>query len=124
MRKTTIAKMRRDGTVVEVLRDGTERPRPKTPMRPMTEAEVHAATIADADARPMTPDERKSARRVPRSKTLQRALGLTRDEFAALRADIDKGLAYLKAGRVRDFDTQDIVAQGRKLLARRRSRSG
>jgi antitoxin ParD1/3/4 len=44
-------------------------------------------------------------------------------ELAALRADIDKGLADIKAGRVRDFDTKDIVAQGRKLSARR-ARSG
>ena len=44
-------------------------------------------------------------------------------EFAALKADIAKGLADLKAGRVKDFDTKRIVARGRKLLARR-ARSG
>jgi hypothetical protein len=122
MRKTTTARMRPDGTVVEVLRDGTERPLPKTPMRPMTEAEVHAAAIADPDARPMAPEERKLARRVPRSRTLQRALGLTQDEFAALKADIDKGFADVEAGRVTDFDVKRIVAEGRKLLAQRSRR--
>jgi putative transcriptional regulator len=48
---TTAAKIRPDGTVVEILDDGTERPFPKTPMRPMTEAEVAAAAAADPDAR-------------------------------------------------------------------------
>jgi putative transcriptional regulator len=78
---TTTAKMRTDGTVVEVLSDGSERPFPKRPMRPMTETEIAAA--AAADARPMTPEELRTARRVPRVKTLRRALGLTQQEFAA-----------------------------------------
>jgi len=55
MSKTTItAKMRADGTIVEVLSDASERPFPDTPMRPMTEAEIEAAAAADPDARPMT----------------------------------------------------------------------
>jgi putative transcriptional regulator len=80
---TTTAKMRPDGTVVEVLENGSERPLPKTPMRPMSEAEIAAAAAADADARPMTPEQLKTARRVPRVRTLRRALGLTQEEFAA-----------------------------------------
>ena len=48
---------------------------------------------------------------------LKRAVQL--QEIAALKADIDKGLADLAAGRVEEFDTQKIVARGRKLLARR-----
>src|SRR5437764_14903824 len=84
MRKTTTtAKMRADGTVVEVMSDGSERLFPDTPMRPMTEAEIAAAAAADPDARPMTPEELAKARRVPRVKTLRRALGLTQQEFAA-----------------------------------------
>jgi putative transcriptional regulator len=80
---TTIARMRDDGTMVEVLADGTERPIPVTPMRPMTEAEVEAAAAADPDARPFTPEELEKARRVPRTKTLRRALGLTQEDFSA-----------------------------------------
>ncbi len=80
---TTTAKILADGTVVEVLDDGTERPFPNTPMRPMTEAEISAAAAADPDARPMTPDEMAKVRRVPRVKTLRRVLGLTQEEFAA-----------------------------------------
>ena len=80
---TTIARMRDDGSIVEVLAGGTERPVPATPMRPMTEAEVEAAAAADPDAPPFTPEELAKARRVPRTKTLRRALGLTQEEFAA-----------------------------------------
>jgi putative transcriptional regulator len=84
MNRTTItAKIRPDGTVVEVGGDGTERPFPPTPTRPMTEADIEAAAVADPDARPMTPDELRAARRVPRAKSLRRALGLTQEEFAA-----------------------------------------
>lgn len=79
---TIIAKMRPDGTVVELLPDGGECAFPKTPMRPMTEAEIHAAAMADPDAQPTTQEQRKTARRVPRIKTLRRALGLTQEEFS------------------------------------------
>ena len=41
------------------------------------------------------------------------------EELAALKADIDKGLADVAAGRVKDFDTDRIIARGRKLLADR-----
>jgi putative transcriptional regulator len=49
----------------------------------MTEAEIAAAAAADPDARPMTKEELQKARRIPRVKTLRRALGLTQEEFAA-----------------------------------------
>jgi len=81
-KKTTIAKIRSDGTVVEVLGDG-ERPFPDTPMRTMTEAQIKAAAAADPDAKPTTAEELRTARRVPRIKTLRRALNLTQQEFAA-----------------------------------------
>ncbi len=83
MSKTNItAKIRGDGAVVEILDDGSERAFPKTPMRPMTRAEITAAAAADRDARPMTLEELQTARRVPRVKTLRRALGMTQEEFA------------------------------------------
>jgi len=82
-RTTTFARTRADGTIVEVLEDGAERPFPRTPMRPMTEAEISAAAAADPDARPMTDAEWQAARKVPRTKTLRRALGLTQEEFGA-----------------------------------------
>lgn len=84
MKETIItARMHKDGTAVEVLPDGSERPFPEQPMRPMTEEEIHAAAISDPDARPMTEAELRNARRVPRVKTMRRALKLTQEEFSA-----------------------------------------
>ena len=80
--KIITARIRSDGRVVEVLKDGRERPFPPSTMRHMTEAEIVTAAEADPDARPMTPEQRRSARRVPRTKTLRRALSLTQEEFA------------------------------------------
>lgn len=50
---------------------------------------------------------------------IKRALQL--QELAALKGDIDKGLADVAAGRVKDFDADAIMARGRTLLARRSS---
>ena len=49
----------------------------------MTDEQVHAAALKDPDARPMTDAEWDAAPKVPRAKTLRRALGLTQEEFAA-----------------------------------------
>ena len=57
MSRTVVARMRPDGTVVEVLADGSEHPFPETPMRPMTQEEIEAAANADPDARPFTSEE-------------------------------------------------------------------
>ena len=92
----TTAKVRSYGTVVEVLADGSERAFPKQPMRAMTEADIEAAAAADSDARPMTEDELKKARRIPRIKTLRRALGLTQEEFA--------GRYHVPLGMLRDWE--------------------
>ncbi len=54
---TTFARLRPDGTVVEVLDDGTERPFPKVPMRPMTEEEIEAAALSDSGAQPLTDEQ-------------------------------------------------------------------
>lgn len=48
---------------------------------------------------------------------LKRVLQL--QELAALKADIDRGLTDLAAGRVQDFDANRIIERGRKLLASR-----
>jgi putative transcriptional regulator len=69
-----------------VLPDGATKPlKDKTDwarLRAMTDEEVTAAALSDADARPMTPEQLRTARRVPRTKTLRRALALTQEEFA------------------------------------------
>jgi len=79
---TTTAKIQSDGTVVEVLADGSEQPLPTSSPRPMTAAEIELAAKADPDARPMTEEELRTARRIPRVKTMRRALGITQEEFA------------------------------------------
>jgi putative transcriptional regulator len=85
MSKTTIiARTCPDGTAVRVLDDGSEQAFPATPMRPMIDAQAHAAAMADPDARPMTDAEWQAAPKVPRTRTLRRALGSTQEEFAAL----------------------------------------
>jgi antitoxin ParD1/3/4 len=48
---------------------------------------------------------------------VKRALQL--QELAALKAEIDKGLADVAAGRLEAFDPESIIARGRKLLADR-----
>ena len=48
----------------------------------MTDAEVHKAAVKDPDARPLTDEEFAHVKRVPRTRTLRRALGLTQEEFA------------------------------------------
>ncbi|MGA9868822.1 MAG: helix-turn-helix domain-containing protein [Acetobacteraceae bacterium] len=48
----------------------------------LTDEAAHAAALGDPDARPLTDDDMERMRRVPRMKTLRRALGLTQDEFA------------------------------------------
>ncbi|MFN0105201.1 MAG: helix-turn-helix domain-containing protein [Bryobacteraceae bacterium] len=65
-------------------------------MRPMTETEVAGAAAGDPDARPMTPEELSSPRRVPRTKTLRRALGFTQEEFA--------GRFHIPLGTLRDWE--------------------
>lgn len=97
MNKTiTSARIRSDGTVVEVLDDGGERPFPKTPMRPMTAAEITAAAAADPDARPMTPEQLAKVKRIPRIRTLRRALGMTQEEFATR--------YHIPVGTLRDWE--------------------
>jgi len=75
--------MRRDGVLVRIKPDGTEEVMPVEPLAPMTESEVEAAAWGDPDAGPFTPEELAKAKRIPRARTLRRALGLTQEEFAA-----------------------------------------
>jgi putative transcriptional regulator len=84
---TIVARRTSDGTLVQVLPDGTTQPLPDrtdwSRLDAMTDEDVEAAAEADPDARPMTPEQMAKAPRVPRVKTLRRALGLTQEEFAA-----------------------------------------
>jgi putative transcriptional regulator len=78
------AKVRKsDGKLVRIHPDGREEVLRKRPMRPMTAEEIEAAARSDPDNPPRTAEELKQMKRVPRVKTLRRALGLTQEEFAA-----------------------------------------
>mgnify|MGYP003440234465 CR=1 FL=1 len=84
MSKTsTFARMRRDGSLVRINPDGTEEALPVEPLAPMSAAAIEAANKRDRDAPPLTETDFARMRRVPRTKTLRRALGLTQEEFAA-----------------------------------------
>jgi putative transcriptional regulator len=84
---TIEARRQSDGTLVRVLPGGATEPfDDKTDwkrLREMSEAEVHAAASADPEAQPLSDEKLAQMRRVPRAKTLRRALGLTQEEFAA-----------------------------------------
>jgi putative transcriptional regulator len=56
----------------------------------LTEAEVHAAALADPDAQPLTAERVAGMKQTPRVKIMRRALGLTQEEFA-LRFQIPLG---------------------------------
>lgn len=43
------------------------------------------------------------------------------EKITALKADIDKGLADVAAGRITELNTDRIIERGRKLLAARKS---
>jgi len=68
---------------VRVESDGREVPLSVEPIPDLSEAEIEAAAASDPDNPPITPERRMRLRRVPRVKTLRRALGLTQEEFAA-----------------------------------------
>ena len=49
----------------------------------LTEEQAHAAALADHDAQPLTEERLAKMRRVPRTKSIRRALDLSQEEFAA-----------------------------------------
>ena len=84
MSKTsTIARIRRDGTLVGVKSDGGEEPLDVSPLAPTSAAEIEASAARDRDNPPLTDAQAGKLRRIPRIKTLRRARALTQEEFAA-----------------------------------------
>ncbi len=65
-------------------------------VRALTEAEVTAAALADADAQPLTPKQLAEMRRPTDVKALRARLGMTQEQFAR---------AYrLPVGTIRDWE--------------------
>lgn len=84
---TIVARCLPDGSLVEVLPDGTTRPLPdKTDwsrVDALTDEEITAAALADPDAQPLPEDWLARAHRGPHPGFLRRKLRLSREEFAA-----------------------------------------
>jgi antitoxin ParD1/3/4 len=76
-----------------------------------------AALIKDAVAGGDYASTSEVVREAMREWKAKRAVQL--QEFVNLKADIDKGLADLAAGRTKPFDSAEIIERGRKLLAAR-----
>jgi putative transcriptional regulator len=77
----------------------TDRKRTKTDwtaLDAMTAKEKHMAALSDPDAQPITREKWNRMKRVPRAKTLRRALGLSQEEFAAR--------FHIPIGTLRDWD--------------------
>ena len=84
MSKTsTFVRMQSDGTLVRIKPDGTEEKVVVHPPAPMRDEAITAAALRDPDAQPLTDADVARMKRVPRTKTLRRALGLTQEAFAA-----------------------------------------
>lgn len=82
-RKTfTVARMRRNGRLVRVKPDGTEEALDTPSLARRSDAEIEAAASRDCKNPPLTDARVGQLRRVPRVKTLRRALALTQEEFA------------------------------------------
>lgn len=81
-KKTTTVRIRSDGSLVRVKPDGQEEPLSVPPISPKSEADIELAAACDNDNPPITPEQRMRLRRVPRAKTLRRALGLTQEQFS------------------------------------------
>jgi putative transcriptional regulator len=62
----------------------------------LTDAEIHAAALADPDAQPLTDERLAKMRRVPRTKGIRRALGLSQEEFATR--------YHIPVGTLRDWE--------------------
>jgi len=75
--------MGRKGGLVRVKADGTEEALETPSMAPMTTPEIEAGAARDRENPPLSNARPGQLRRVPRVKTLRRALALTQEEFAA-----------------------------------------
>ena len=97
---TIITRRQTDGTVVRVMPDGTTQPLDDGTdwdrLRAMTDDEAMAAALADPDAQPLTEAQVGQLKRVPRAKTLRRALGLSQEEFATR--------YHIPVGTLRDWE--------------------
>jgi len=72
-----------NGALNRVKLGGTSEPVSVAPLAPMSDEDIEAAALADAENPPLTKENEARLRPVPRTKTMRRALRLTQEEFAA-----------------------------------------
>jgi putative transcriptional regulator len=97
-KNTTTVRLGHDGTLVRVRADGREEKLGAKLISPMTANRLDAGVVEDRDNQPFTLAQLKEMRRVPRVKTLRRALGLTQEEFA--------GRYQIPLGTLRDWEQE------------------
>jgi putative transcriptional regulator len=99
---TVRARLYGDGTIVEVLPDGTERPfEDRTDwerLRNMTEEEIEANALSDPE---WTEEDSANSRRVPSAQQIRKKLGMTQVEFAET--------FDIPLGTLRDWERLPIV---------------
>ena len=97
---TIVTRRQSDGAVVQVLPDGDMQPlTEKTDwkrLRAMTDEEVEAAALSDPDNPPLTEADMSRMKRVPRVRTMRRALRMTQEEFATR--------YHIPVGTLRDWE--------------------
>jgi putative transcriptional regulator len=81
-KNTTIVRIGSDGRMVRVQADGSKQTLSAGPIASRTAVQIEAAAANDRDHPPLTKAQLEQLRRVPRVKTLRRALELTQEEFA------------------------------------------
>ena len=84
---TIVARQGADGTLVEVLPDGTTRsmtdPMDRAAARALTEVEIEAAALSDPDAQPLSDEALARASRGPHPRFVRMKLRLSREAFSA-----------------------------------------
>ncbi len=89
MSEGDIIKVKRlpDGTVVQVLPDGTTQPLADRTdwarLDAMTEEEIEASALSDSDNPPLTDEELAHFQRIPNLQEIRQQLQMTQEQFAA-----------------------------------------
>lgn len=97
---TIVAKRDNNGSLVQVLPDGSTRPFTDatdwTQVEALSDEDVQSAALADPDAQPLSQERLAMMRGVPRVKIIRRALNLSQEEFAAR--------YHIPVGTLRDWE--------------------
>jgi DNA-binding transcriptional regulator YiaG len=89
----------------------------------MTEAEIHAAALADPDAQPLTPERLATMTRTPQVRVIRRALGLSQEEFCGAVSHSARHVAGLGAGPQRTGHRDTCLSSGDRTQPCGRDRS-